>query len=83
MNIKEWQKFMLLVIVFLAAYYIPFSAAKELGVDAEIVKVEKINDILSYGVMVTPVLAIDGDVKIAGKIPNPKQIAEWIKAYSA
>ena len=55
-------------------------AVKELGVNAEIVKVEKIDDIMSYGVMMTPALAIDGDVKVAGKIPSPKQIAEWIKS---
>ncbi len=54
-------------------------AVKQLGVDAEIVKVEKINDIMNYGVMITPALAIDGEVKIAGKIPSSEQIAEWIK----
>ena len=54
-------------------------AVKELGVDVEIVKVEKIDDIMKYGVMMTPALAIDGEVKIAGKIPDPKQIAQWIR----
>ena len=54
-------------------------AIKELGVDAEIVKVDKINDIMGFGVMMTPALAIDGDVKVAGKIPNPRQIAQWIQ----
>jgi small redox-active disulfide protein 2 len=47
--------------------------------DAEIVKVEKINDIMGFGVMMTPALAIDGDVKVSGKIPSPDQIVEWIK----
>jgi small redox-active disulfide protein 2 len=54
-------------------------AVKDLNVEAEIVKVEKINDIMNYGVMITPAIAIDGEVKIAGKIPSPKQIAGWIK----
>jgi len=54
-------------------------AAKTLGVDAEIVKVEKIQDIVNYGVMMTPALAIDGDVKISGKVPSPHQVAEWIR----
>jgi len=54
-------------------------AVKQLGIDAQIVKVEKINDIMDYGVMITPALAIDGEVKIAGKIPSPDQIVEWIK----
>ena len=55
-------------------------AVKDLGIDAEIVKVEKIDDIMKYGVMMTPALAIDGQVKVAGKIPSAEQIAEWIKA---
>ena len=54
-------------------------AVKTLGSDAEIVKVEKIEDIMNYGIMMTPALAIDGDVKISGKVPSPKQIAEWIR----
>jgi small redox-active disulfide protein 2 len=52
---------------------------KELGIDAEVVKVENIQEIMKYGVMITPAIAIDGEVKIVGKIPSPKQIAEWIK----
>jgi small redox-active disulfide protein 2 len=52
---------------------------KEFGIDAEVVKVENIQDIMNYGVMITPAIAIDGEVKIAGKIPSPKQIAGWIK----
>ena len=49
------------------------------GADVEIVKVEKIDDIMDFGVMMTPALAIDSDVKVSGKIPSPEQIAEWIK----
>ena len=54
-------------------------AVKALGVDAEIVKVEKIQDIMNYGVMMTPAIAIDGEVKIVGKIPTLAQITEWLK----
>jgi len=53
-------------------------AIKLSGVEAEIVKVEKINDIMDFGVMITPALAIDGEVKIAGKIPSPEQVVGWI-----
>ncbi|MDO8536044.1 MAG: thioredoxin family protein [Candidatus Omnitrophota bacterium] len=49
------------------------------GVTAEIVKVTKINDILKYGVMVTPALVIDGQVKVAGKVPSPDEIAQWLR----
>ena len=49
------------------------------GVRAEIVKVTKINDILKYGVMVTPALVIDGQVKVAGKVPSPDEITQWLR----
>ena len=54
-------------------------AMEILEIDAEIVKVEKIQNIMDYGVMMTPALAIEGEVKISGKVPSPEQIAEWIK----
>jgi small redox-active disulfide protein 2 len=49
-------------------------AAKELGIEYEIEKVTKINDIMKFGVMVTPALVIDGQVKIAGKSPSIDEI---------
>ena len=49
-------------------------AVKETGVDAKIVKVEDFDKILEYGVMVTPALVIDGDVKVAGKVPSVEDI---------
>lgn len=54
-------------------------AVNELNLLAEIIKVTDINKIIDYGVMVTPALVIDGDVKVAGKIPSKQEIAEWIK----
>ena len=53
-------------------------AVAELGVEAEIVKVTDINDIIDFGVMMTPALAIDGDVKVAGKIPGIDDVKRWI-----
>ena len=38
-----------------------------------------INKIIDYGVMITPALVIDGNVKVAGKIPCKKEITEWIE----
>ena len=49
-------------------------AAKELGIEYHIEKVTQINDIMKMGVMVTPALAIDGDVKVAGKVSSPDDI---------
>jgi len=53
-------------------------AVKEMGIEAEIVKVEDFDKILGYGVMITPALVIDGDVKVAGKVPSVEDIKKWI-----
>ncbi|MDD5258875.1 MAG: thioredoxin family protein [bacterium] len=53
-------------------------AATELGLSFEIVKVDQINDIMNYGVMITPALAIDGRVVVAGKIPSKEEIKKWL-----
>jgi len=51
---------------------------KNTGVKAEVVKVEDIESIMKYGVMITPAVVIDGDVKIVGKVPDEKEIKKWI-----
>ena len=51
----------------------------ELGVSAEIIEVTDINKIIDYGVMVTPALVIDGDVMVAGKIPEKEEVKKWIE----
>jgi small redox-active disulfide protein 2 len=53
---------------------------KESGVSAEITKVEDIKKIMAYGVMTTPALVIDGQVKIAGKIPSVEEIKQLISS---
>lgn len=50
----------------------------EAGVDAEITKVERLEEIVKYGVAFTPGLVIDGIVKAAGGIPKAAQIAAWL-----
>jgi len=52
---------------------------KEMGISAEISKVDEINDIINYGVMVTPALVIDGEVKVSGRIPPEDELKNWIK----
>ena len=54
------------------------SAVKELNAQAEVVKVEDIQKIMDYGFMSTPAIAIDGEVKAAGRIPAPDEIKKWI-----
>ena len=50
------------------------AAAKELGIEYELEKVTDINDIMKFGVMMTPALAVDGQVKIIGKVLSPDEI---------
>jgi small redox-active disulfide protein 2 len=54
-------------------------AIKALGIDAEIEKVTDIDQIMSFGVMMTPALAIDGVVKSAGKVLSKEQIMELLR----
>ena len=49
-------------------------AVKEAGVEAEIVKVQDMKDILAYQVMSTPALVVDGKVVSTGKLLSPEQI---------
>ena len=49
-------------------------AAKEMGVDVEIEKVTDIAKIAEFGVMFTPALAIDGEVKSSGKVLSVDEI---------
>ncbi len=50
------------------------AVAKELGIEFEIEKVTDINEILKFGVMMTPALAVDGEVKVVGKVVSPDEI---------
>ena len=49
-------------------------AAKELGRDYEIEKVTDITAILGYGVMSTPALVVDGELKFSGRVPSAEQL---------
>lgn len=54
-------------------------AVEQLGVDATIEKVESVKDIMSYGVMSTPALVVDGIVKVKGQVPDVKTIMRILK----
>ena len=54
-------------------------AVQGLGVDASIEKVEDINVITGFGVMVTPALVVDGEVKVAGRVPSTDEIKELLR----
>ena len=53
-------------------------AAKELGLDYQIEKLTSIDDIVSYGAVMTPALAVDGQVKVAGKVLNIGDIKDLL-----
>jgi len=50
------------------------AAAKELEIEYELEKVTDINEIMKFGVMMTPGLAVDGQVKVVGKVPTKEEI---------
>ena len=51
-------------------------AAKALGIEYELVKVTDIQEIINFGIMTTPGLAVDGAVKVSGRIPKPEEIKQ-------
>lgn len=54
------------------------AAIKELGIDATIKKVENFKDILAYGVMKTPALVVDEQVKVMGRVASADEIKKLL-----
>jgi small redox-active disulfide protein 2 len=54
------------------------AAVKALGLEAQIEKVEKIQEIMKFGVMTTPALVVDGQVKSTGKVLSPDEIKKHL-----
>lgn len=54
-------------------------AARELGLEYEIVKVKDLKEIIKYGVLTTPGLAVDGKVKAVGKVLDAQKIKEFLQ----
>jgi small redox-active disulfide protein 2 len=53
---------------------------KKNGIDAEVVKVEDLKVFGKYGVFMTPALVVNGEVKVAGKVPKESEILKWLSA---
>jgi len=53
------------------------------GVAAELEKVEKLEEIMKYGVMTTPALVVDEEVRASGRIPRVPEIVSWITTAAA
>jgi len=58
-------------------------AARELGLDYELEKVTDIERILAFGVVATPALVVDGEVKVHGHVPSTTRIRELLGGAGA
>ena len=54
------------------------AAAAELGLDFELEKITDINQIMDFGVMLTPALVINGEVKVVGKVPSSDELKKLL-----
>ena len=54
------------------------AAAKALGIEYELEKVTDIDRIMGFGVLMTPALVVDGQVKAAGKVPSADEIRKML-----
>lgn len=54
-------------------------AVADLGIDAEIIKIEDITAIMDRGVMLTPGLIVDGELKVSGRVADIKEIKEILQ----
>ncbi len=55
------------------------AAVKKMNLDARVEKVEDINEIMEFGVMMTPALVVDGEVKLAGRMPGRNELLKILK----
>ena len=53
-------------------------AVAELGISTEITKVTDLKQIMAFGVMMTPALAVNGKVKVAGRVPSAEEIKKLL-----
>jgi small redox-active disulfide protein 2 len=56
-----------------------FDVAAENNITADIQKVTELKDIMSYGIMQTPGLVINGVVKLSGKLPTSSTLLQWMR----
>ena len=55
------------------------AVAKELGLEFEIGKVTELNEIMKFGVMMTPAMVVDGEVKTVGKVPSDDELKKMLE----
>ena len=55
---------------------------RELGIEATVEKISDMTAIIAFGVLMTPALAVDGEVKVVGTAPSPEDIKKLLGASS-
>jgi small redox-active disulfide protein 2 len=60
-------------------YEVTEQAAQSLGLQYELEKVTDLKRIMSFGVMMTPALVVDGQVKVSGKVPSLDELKTILK----
>ena len=50
----------------------------ELGTAVEVEKVDDLGEMIRAGVMSTPAVAVDGKVKVTGRVPSPQEVKAWL-----
>jgi small redox-active disulfide protein 2 len=60
-------------------YEVTEQAAQSLGLPYQLEKVTELKRILSFGVMMTPALVVDGQVKVSGKVPSLDEVIAMLK----
>ncbi len=53
--------------------------AKSLNIDYDLIKVKDVSKFASYGVMITPALVVDGELKIMGKVPSEEELKNMLQ----
>ena len=60
------------------AYQVVCDAAASAGIDVNVSKVTDMMEIAAFGVVGTPAVVVDGEVKLTGRVPKEKDVLEWI-----
>ena len=50
----------------------------ETGITAEVVKVSDLKEMITAGIMSTPAVAVDGAIKVTGRVPKAEEVKQWI-----
>ncbi len=62
------------------AYNNAMEAVRQVDVEADVIKIDDIEEMIKYNVLATPVLIIDEEEKVAGRVPQVKEIKELLIA---